>query len=137
MSSNPQAVNSIQNNIIERSNNVIFVRVAGGKTKLSATAAVETAGRDYRRRDYRNGGEMSNLTYNSCGICGRAPKDREEPNHAPIKWWDPDDGWKIGTLCRWCIAEFKDVLPSPEDYAYGQSMEYAEIETDEDPLEAL
>ena len=42
------------------------------------------------------------VTYNYCGICGHVPKTRtDEPNRAPLRWWDPDDGWKIGSLCRW------------------------------------
>lgn len=55
-----------------------------------------------QRVEYKN-------SYNYCGICGRTPSstpsNSEEPNRAPVSWWDPDDGWKIGTLCRWCYEE--------------------------------
>ena len=38
-------------------------------------------------------------SYNCCGICGRTPNENEECNWAPIRYWEPDDGWCIGTLC--------------------------------------
>lgn len=79
------------------------------------------------------------ITYNYCGVCGRRPKSNEEPNRAPLRWWDCDDGWKVGSLCRWCAEECLDDLPKPKDYAYsdrdGQSL--ANVDTDEDPLLAF
>lgn len=65
----------------------------------------------------------AHLSYNYCGICGHVPKDskRDEPNRAPLRWWDPDDGWKIGALCRGCHDEFGDIKPQPGDYAFEQT----------------
>ena len=77
--------------------------------------------------------EGSKISYNYCGICGRRPDTGDEPNHTPLRWWDADDGWKIGTLCRWCWNEAKGDRPSPEDYAYELSEEYAsDVNIDED-----
>ncbi len=78
-------------------------------------------------------------TYNYCGICGRVPKtSKDEPNLAPVRWWDPDDGWKIGSLCRWCAEENLDVKPKPEDFAFDRTNHVADqTDTDEDPIEAL
>lgn len=76
------------------------------------------------------------ISYNYCRICGHVPGKDDEPNRAPIKFWDPDDGWIIGTLCRWCHEEFGDVQPKPDDYAYNDAPGIS-IETDEDPTLAL
>lgn len=57
-------------------------------------------------------------SYNYCGICGHVPHKGEPANKSPLKWWDPDDGWKIGTLCAWCANDYLDVQPKPTDYAY-------------------
>lgn len=79
------------------------------------------------------------LSYNYCGICGHSPKSNGEPNYTPIKWWDADDGWKIGTLCRWCVDEYTMIPPHPTDYAYSRiyNIDDANVNTDEDPNEAL
>ena len=79
------------------------------------------------------------LSYNYCGICGRTPKtNTEEPNYAPIRWWDPDDGWKIGTLCRWCAEETEHDKPKPGDYAFEATNGVADdVNTDLDPIAAL
>lgn len=81
----------------------------------------------------------SHVSYNYCGICGHVPKTgRDEPNRAPLRWWNPDDGWKIGTLCRDCAEEFLDRRPKPTDYAYVVSNGVCDDEdTDEDPVDAL
>lgn len=79
------------------------------------------------------------ISYNYCGICGRVPHTHlDEPNRAPVRWWDPDDGWKIGTLCRWCHDEVKTVRPERGDYAYaGTNGVCDDCNTDEDPLLAI
>jgi hypothetical protein len=78
-------------------------------------------------------------SYNYCGVCGHQPRTRnEEPNYAPVRWWDPDDGWKIGTLCRHCHADVMDARPKPGDYACAKTNDVADdVNTDEDPLDAL
>lgn len=80
-----------------------------------------------------------NVSYNYCQICGHTPKSRlDEPNRAPIRFWDPDDGWKIGTLCRWCHEEVQDVKPKPNDFAFNSTNGVADhVDTDEDPTLAL
>lgn len=79
------------------------------------------------------------VSFNYCGICGYTPKNRlEEPNRAPVRWWDPDDGWKIGTLCRWCYDETRLEKPKPGDYAYTRSNGVCDdVNTDEDIIDAL
>ena len=79
-------------------------------------------------------------TYNNCGVCGHQPYSRsDEPNRSPLRWWDPDDGWKIGTLCHGCAEEVLDRTPQPGDYAYPKTNGVCdgEPETDECPLGAL
>ena len=78
-----------------------------------------------------------NVSYNSCGICGRVPGHNQECNWAAVKWWDCDDAYKIGTICRWCHNEVKDDVPHPDDWAYHRRNDFPMIDTDEDPLEAL
>lgn len=82
---------------------------------------------------------QAKTSYNYCGVCGRQPQtDKEEPNYAPLRWWDCDDGYKIGTLCRWCAEEVLDTKPKKADYAYKTTNQVADdINTDEDPIEAL
>lgn len=78
-------------------------------------------------------------SYNYCGICGRVPRSNaDEPNYAPLRWWDPDDGWKIGTLCRHCHEDTFHAKPKPGDYAYRTTNGVADdVNTDEDPINAL
>ena len=78
-------------------------------------------------------------SYIYCGICGRTPDADEEPNYGPIGWWDPDDGWKIGSLCRGCAEEYVPVQPDPSDYAYNEDGSFSidDSGTDEDPIWAL
>ena len=79
-------------------------------------------------------------TYNYCGICGRVPQTvQDEPNRAPLKYWCADDGWKIGSLCRWCAEEALDDKPKPGDFAYRDADEIHldNVDTDEDPILAL
>ena len=50
------------------------------------------------------------------------------------RFWDPDDGWKIGALCISCWLEVRDDKPKPDDYAYHQTNGVADdVETDLDP----
>jgi hypothetical protein len=81
----------------------------------------------------------ANASYNYCRICGHTPRtSQEEPNRTPLRFWDPDDGWVIGTLCRWCAEEYLDAQPDPEDFAYDHAADICtEFDTDEEPLAAL
>lgn len=81
------------------------------------------------------------ITYNYCGVCGYTPYSAtDEPNRAPVKWWDPDDGYKIGSLCQTCAEEHMDVEPKDDDYAVVTSSTNwvcDHEDTDEDPFDAL
>ena len=78
------------------------------------------------------------ISYNHCGLCGRSPKQNEEPNYAPVRWWDADDGWKITTLCSWCYGDTFNRKPKPEDFAFRRTNEVCDdCNTDEDPSMAL
>lgn len=77
-------------------------------------------------------------TYNYCGICGHVPDSGpcDEPNWLR-RWWDCDDGWKIGALCSPCWSDAKDDRPKPDDYAYESARHDIctdEPNTDEDPM---
>ena len=74
------------------------------------------------------------ISYNYCTVCGHTPTGSEEPNYAPIRFWDPDDGWKIGTLCRWCADEVVGDQPKPEDFAWRNQEHIDDSGTDEDVL---
>ncbi|MGN6643388.1 MAG: hypothetical protein ACTHKU_10370 [Verrucomicrobiota bacterium] len=77
-------------------------------------------------------------SYNYCGICGHVPGQYDEPNYAPLRWWDCDDGWKIGTLCHWCHDEVFHAKPKEGDFAFRLTNEVADVvETDEDSTLAL
>ena len=80
----------------------------------------------------------AHISYTHCGLCGRTPKQNEEPNYAPLRWWDADDGWRITTLCRWCWEEVSEDRPKPTDYAARLTNGVCDDEdTDEDAAEAL
>lgn len=83
---------------------------------------------------------MSNdLTYQYCGICGSTPSGAFPEMNIRSKWWDPDDGWKFGALCRHCKEEFGDVKPKEGDYAFEGACVYNDenILTDEDIIDLL
>jgi hypothetical protein len=78
------------------------------------------------------------ISYNYCGICGHTPSRNEQPNYAPLRWWDADDGWKIGTLCSFCHDEVFNDRPKEGDFAFKRTNEVCDSEnTDEDPALAL
>ena len=81
----------------------------------------------------------ANASYNYCGVCGHIPQSGDEPNRAPLRWWDPDDGWKIGTLCPFCAGEALDAKPKEGDYAFRRTNGVCDgdPDTDEDPAAAL
>ena len=60
-----------------------------------------------------------------CGICGV----RETPPLTPrqVRYWDCDDGWRVGVLCCHCHADCEDNPPSPRDYAYAGNYESASM----------
>jgi hypothetical protein len=61
------------------------------------------------------------LTYNYCRICGDQPHNTfDRMNIGPIRFWSPDDGWIIGSLCPYCYDECGQCKPKPDDYAYDR-----------------
>ena len=98
--------------------------------------------------------DAAKVSYQYCGVCGHVPKGNEEDpnyrsNRAPLRWWDCDDGWKIGALCHGCACGMEtktfgkqdailDAQPKPGDYAYKRTNGVADdVNTDEDEMEAL
>ena len=80
---------------------------------------------------------MTNPTesYNYCGICGHTPETRLDTPNYIRRWWDPDDGWKFGALCRFCYCDYGHQQPDPDDYAYPHTSGICDDEnTDEDPM---
>jgi hypothetical protein len=77
---------------------------------------------------------MPKLTCSFCRICGRQPQTKlDEMNIGPVRFWNPDEGWKIGALCRPCHEETKNDKPKPDDYAFHLTNDYCDSwETDED-----
>ncbi len=75
------------------------------------------------------------LSYNFCGLCGHTPHSKnDEPNYAPLRWWDPDDGWKITTLCGHCHVDTFNRGPQPGDFANHRTNGVCDdADTDEDP----
>jgi hypothetical protein len=78
-------------------------------------------------------------TYQYCGICGHVPQTSEDEPNTIERWWDCDNGWKIGALCPGCKEENEGVEPDPEDYAYKYTNGIldCEPETDEDIIDIL
>ena len=53
-----------------------------------------------------------------CVICG----DERVVTRA-IRFWDPDDGWRVGRFCAGCLPDARR-RPKPEDFAYDRRGEY-------------
>ena len=49
-----------------------------------------------------------------CGVCGAT----KALLAYPTRYWDPDDGWKVGVLCVYCTEFIRERGPQPGDYAY-------------------
>ena len=74
------------------------------------------------------------LTWNGCRICGLQPDGKKSPmNIGPVRFWEPDDGWIIGSLCHSCHDEFGHRKPKPGDFAFESTNDICDEEaTDED-----
>lgn len=48
-----------------------------------------------------------------CGICGNG-----EVVPQAVRYWDCDDGWKVGVLCEYCQEEALVRGPRVDDYAF-------------------
>lgn len=55
-----------------------------------------------------------------CGVCGqRSTSCTYSPLvPVPVRWWDPDDGWRFGVLCQGCAEDASARGPRPGDYAW-------------------
>lgn len=58
-----------------------------------------------------------------CGICGSRGDDLIPTQ---VRFWDPDDGWKVGVLCSYCGEEATGRGPSAGDYAYRGARDQAD-----------
>ena len=47
-----------------------------------------------------------------CGFCGT-----KEVVPVAVRYWDPDDGWRMGVLCAGCGEDCTDRGPQPDDFA--------------------
>jgi hypothetical protein len=47
-----------------------------------------------------------------CGICGS-----RDVVPVAVRYWDPDDGWRMGVLCGGCGEDCSERGPRPDDYA--------------------
>lgn len=56
-----------------------------------------------------------------CVICGDF--DDHETFTAPVRFWSPDDGWRIGRFCPAC-KPLMTRRPKPGDYAYDTKATY-------------
>jgi hypothetical protein len=57
-----------------------------------------------------------------CKICGDRDYEKEEPYYQGlvprhVRFWDCDDGWKSGVLCKHCLDEVAHRGPKDDDYA--------------------
>src|SRR3990167_10665034 len=58
-----------------------------------------------------------------CGICGSRG---DELIPQAVRYWDPDDGWRMGVLCSYCGEEAAARGPKPDDYPVATRDEGAE-----------
>jgi hypothetical protein len=54
-----------------------------------------------------------------CGICGQTDHKSKNSPLLPtqVRWWDADDGWRVGVLCYGCGLEATERGPWANDYA--------------------
>ena len=64
-----------------------------------------------------------------CGVCGT--RDETELLPRAVRYWDPDDGWKMGVLCEGCTEECYYRGPRPSDYAVVTRHEDGALSADE------
>ena len=50
-----------------------------------------------------------------CYVCGSSGPDLIP---RAVRFWDPDDGWRIGVLCSYCAGDCAMRGPHENDYAY-------------------
>jgi hypothetical protein len=56
-------------------------------------------------------------SFGGCNICGTTG-DLLIPRQC--RYWDADDGWRVGVLCSYCADDVRDRGPQPGDYAYPE-----------------
>ena len=62
-----------------------------------------------------------------CGLCGERGKLLVPQ---AVRYWDVDDGWKVGVLCVYCGPEVAERGPRPTDHASHSSGPYSAREID-------
>ena len=61
-----------------------------------------------------------------CGICGTRKVEGSSPLiPQAVRWWDADDGWKMGVLCQGCGEEAAVRGPRKGDYALAEREQQA------------
>lgn len=60
-----------------------------------------------------------------CAICGTRG-DELVPQQ--VRYWDPDDGWRVGVLCAYCGDEATSRGPRPGDYANHDDDNHSRID---------
>ena len=58
-----------------------------------------------------------------CGVCG--DRNPETLIARAVRWWDPDDGWRMSILCFYCHDDVRDHGPKPDHYAMAKREEQA------------
>jgi len=71
----------------------------------------------------------------SCGICGDSSDDSLVP--VAVSFWDPDDGWRVGVLCRYCGEEAAERGPRDDDYAVEVAKERKEELSGAEKIDAM
>ena len=60
-----------------------------------------------------------------CAECGTT----EDLIAYPTRFWDPDDGWRVGVLCAYCTEYIRDRGPRPDYYAFRRREKAEAIDT--------
>lgn len=56
--------------------------------------------------------------WGGCDCCGTTSDEYFVPRQ--VRYWDCDDGWKVGALCQPCGEEAAVKGPDSKDYAYNK-----------------
>lgn len=75
--------------------------------------------------------ELSEETWYGSGYCAVCGEKATSAVTCPVvaravRYWDPDDGWRVGVLCVHCAPGVAKHGPAPGDYAYRMVEDVAE-----------
>jgi hypothetical protein len=65
-------------------------------------------------------------SFGGCDLCADTDEARLIPR--AVRYWSPDDGWKVGVLCITCGEFCRERGPQPSDWAYTVDMAKAAID---------